>query len=105
MTIEARVNLSDGWNDMARVKICGMTSEDAIDAAVAASADWIGFVFFSPSPRFIPPARAADLAARHPNGPPRVGLFVAPTEATVADALAVVRLDILQLYDADAGFF
>ncbi len=83
-----------------RVKICGLNSEAAFDAAVAAGADWVGFVFFPPSPRFITPARAAALSARSPAGPPRVGLFVNPTEAAIAEALETVPLDVLQIYGA-----
>lgn len=81
-----------------RVKICGINDAVAFDTAVAACADFVGFVFFPPSPRFVPPAQAAALSARHPRGPSRVGLFVDPTEATIAEALNAVRLDILQLY-------
>jgi phosphoribosylanthranilate isomerase len=81
-----------------RVKICGLTTEDAFDAAVAAAADWVGFAFFPPSPRFVTPARAASLSARAPNGPPRVGLFVNPTEAAIAEVLETVPLDVLQVY-------
>lgn len=87
-----------GHSDMARVKICGINSPDAIDAAVEGGADWIGFAFFPPSPRYVTPARARDLAARHPDGPPRVGLFVNATEAAIEAVLAAVHLDILQLY-------
>src|ERR1700722_12973903 len=83
-----------------RVKICGLNSEAAFDAAVGAGADWVGFVFFPPSPRFVTPARAAALSARRPGGPPRVGLFVSPTEAAIAEVLANVPLDILQVYGA-----
>jgi phosphoribosylanthranilate isomerase len=91
---------------MTRIKICGIDSAEAIDAAVESGADWIGFVFFPPSPRFITPSRAQVLSARHPSsaagGPPRVGLFVNPTEAMIAEALAEVALDILQLYATPA---
>jgi len=83
-----------------RVKICGLNSEAAFDAAVAAGADWVGFVFFPPSPRFVTPARAAALSARMPGGPPQVGLFVDPTEAMIAEVLASVPLDVLQVYAA-----
>ncbi len=83
-----------------RVKICGLNTEAAFDAAVAAGADWVGFVFFPPSPRFVTPARAAALSARMPGGPPRVGLFVEPTEAMIAEVLASVRLDVLQISGA-----
>ena len=82
------------------VKICGLTTEAAFDAAVAATADWVGFVFFPPSPRFVTPTRAASLIARAPNGPPRVGLFVDPTNATIAEVLETVPLDVLQIYGA-----
>jgi phosphoribosylanthranilate isomerase len=81
-----------------RVKICGVNSQTAFDTAVAARADWVGFVFFPRSPRVVTPAAAAALSARHDGGPARVGLFVAPTDAEIADVLGIVRLDLLQLY-------
>ena len=77
---------------MARVKICGINTPEA--HAAAASADWIGLNFFPRSPRFVTPAEAAALAG----GPTRVGLFVDPTDADLADTIAVARLDILQIY-------
>jgi phosphoribosylanthranilate isomerase len=81
-----------------RVKICGINDSAGFDAAVQAGADWLGFVFFPPSPRYVTAARAAELSARHPGGPPRVGLFVDPAEDAIAAVLAEMRLDILQLY-------
>ena len=87
---------------MIRVKICGINSDAAFDAAVAAGADWIGFVFFPPSPRAVTPAQAAALSARHEGGPLRVGLFVQPETEAVAAALAAVKLDVLQIYDTPA---
>jgi phosphoribosylanthranilate isomerase len=81
-----------------RVKICGINSPEAIDTAVAAGADWLGFNFFPPSPRWVSPKTAATLAARHPAGPGRVGLFVDPTPEAIAAVLGTMRLDILQLY-------
>ncbi len=82
----------------ARVKICGINSEAAFDAAVAAGADWLGFVFFLPSPRAISAERAAGLSARAPGGPLRVGLFVRPNPAEIAAVLAALPLDILQIH-------
>lgn len=79
------------------VKICGVNSDTAFDACVAAGADYVGFVFFARSPRGVSPSQAAFLSARHPGGPKRVGLFVAPTDDEVAAALAATKLDILQL--------
>ncbi len=83
-----------------KVKICGINAPVAFDAAIDAGADWVGFAFFPPSPRFVTPAEAAALSARSPGGPPRVGLFVDPTPETIAAILDVVRLDILQIYGA-----
>lgn len=85
-----------------RVKICGINDPAAFDAAVEARADWIGFVFFPPSPRSVTPPEAAALSARHPSGPGRVGLFVDPSVADVASALDALPLDALQLYAAPA---
>ncbi|HET6308071.1 MAG TPA: phosphoribosylanthranilate isomerase, partial [Rhodopila sp.] len=85
---------------MIRVKICGINDPVAFDTAIEAGADWVGFVFFPPSPRSITPETAATLSRRTPGGPPRVGLFVNPDTATIARVLETVKLDILQIYGA-----
>jgi phosphoribosylanthranilate isomerase len=83
---------------MIQVKICGINDPAAFDAAVEGGADWIGFVFFPPSPRYVSPHQALELSRRSPSGPPRVGLFVRPALDEIQRALEVVNLDILQLY-------
>jgi len=80
-----------------RVKICGINSAEAFDAAAEAGADWIGFVF-APSPRAVTPAVAATLSARLRGGPARVGLFVNPDDDALHSVLDVLALDALQLY-------
>jgi phosphoribosylanthranilate isomerase len=87
---------------MTQVKVCGINDPIAFDAAVEAGADWVGFVFFPPSPRYVTPQAAATLSGRISGGPPRVGLFVDPTEAAIAQVLAIIKLDILQFYGAPA---
>jgi phosphoribosylanthranilate isomerase len=84
-----------------RVKVCGINDAAAFDIAVAAGADWVGFVFFPPSPRAVTPATAASLSARHAGGPPRVGLFVDPADDLIADTLDSVKLDVRQVYGRD----
>jgi phosphoribosylanthranilate isomerase len=74
----------------------------SFDAAIAARADWIGFVFFSASPRFISPQTAGALSARADSVTQRVGLFVRPDDDAIAATLAAVKLDALQLYDTPA---
>jgi len=86
---------------MALVKICGIKDEAAFDAVVEAGADYVGLNFFAASPRYVTPARAAELSTRHAGGPRRVGLFVAPGLAEVAAVLDQVRLDVLQVYGGD----
>jgi phosphoribosylanthranilate isomerase len=83
---------------MVRVKICGINDPVAFDTAVAAGADYVGLNFFPPSPRFVTPAQAAALSARHSGGPLRVGLFVDPADEAIAAVLDAMRLDVLQLY-------
>jgi phosphoribosylanthranilate isomerase len=83
---------------MRKVKICGVNSAAAFDAVVGAGADYLGFVFFPPSPRFVTAGQAALLSARQEGGPRRVGLFVQPTLAEIAAVLDEVRLDVLQVH-------
>lgn len=83
------------------VKICGLTDAPGFDAAVAAGADMVGFVFYPPSPRAITADAAAALSARHAGGPLRVGLFVDSDDDTLAATLAAVPLDLLQLHGAE----
>jgi phosphoribosylanthranilate isomerase len=85
-----------------KIKICGVNSPEAFDAVVAAEADFLGFVFFPPSPRYVTPAQAAALSGRHVGGPKRVGLFVEPSGDDIRAALADADLEILQIY-ADAA--
>lgn len=80
------------------VKICGINDAEGMDAAVAAGADLVGFVFFPPSPRAVTPARAAALSARHAGGPVRVGLFVDPADDDIAAVLAALPLGLIQLH-------
>ena len=81
-----------------RVKICGINSPEALAVAADAGADYVGFVFFPPSPRYLSPAQAAALRTTRPEGPPGVGLFVKPTLDEIATVLATMRLDVLQIY-------
>ncbi len=81
-----------------RIKICGLTREEDVDAAVAAGADAIGFVFYPPSPRYVTPQRAAELARRIPPFVDVVGLFVNETPETVLATCAVAPINLLQFH-------
>jgi len=81
-----------------RIKICGLTRVEDVQASVAAGADAIGFVFYPKSPRYITPAAAAKLIATVPPFVSTVGLFVNASPAEVAAALAQAPLSLLQFH-------
>jgi len=85
-------------NQRTRIKICGLTREADVDAAVEAGADAVGFVFYDKSPRFVTPARAAELARRLPPFVMPVGLFVNASDAQVHAACAVIPQLLLQFH-------
>jgi phosphoribosylanthranilate isomerase len=80
-------------------KICGLTTPETVDAAVAAGAAALGFNFFAPSPRYLAPIAAASLIGRVPAGIAKVAVLVAPDDALVAAVLAA-GCDVLQLHGA-----
>jgi phosphoribosylanthranilate isomerase len=85
-------------NQRTRIKICGLTREADVDAAVEAGADAVGFVFYDSSPRFITLAHAAELARRLPPFVMPVGLFVNAGDADVAAACAAIPQLLLQFH-------
>jgi phosphoribosylanthranilate isomerase len=82
-------------------KICGLSTEEAVTAAVSGGAAYLGFVFYPPSPRAVTPRRAAELCAGVPAGIARVGLFVDAGDGAIEAALAAAPLDILQFHGAE----
>lgn len=80
------------------VKICGLSTPEAVRAAISGGADMVGFVFFPPSPRAITPEKASDLAALVPDGVLKVALVVDASDALLARIMAALRPDILQLH-------
>ena len=87
-----------------RVKICGMTRSDDVQAAVQAGVDALGFVFARRSKRVLDVALAAELVAQVPAFVSRVGLFMDQDTAAVASVLSQVPLNLLQFHgreDAD----
>ncbi|MBE7369757.1 phosphoribosylanthranilate isomerase [Ramlibacter pallidus] len=81
-----------------RIKICGLTREQDVDAAVEAGADAVGFVLYPKSPRFVEAARAAELARRLPPFVTPVLLFVNETPERVRDACGQVPAAMLQFH-------
>ena len=84
------------------IKICGLTTPIALDAAIAARADYAGLVFYPPSPRHVTMADVALLGARAGGRIARVGLFVDADDALIAEAVSAARLDVLQLHGEES---
>jgi phosphoribosylanthranilate isomerase len=81
-----------------RIKICGLTREEDVDAVVASGADAVGFVLYPPSPRAVTPERAAELARRLPPFVMPVLLVVNETPEKVLAACAQVPGALIQFH-------
>jgi phosphoribosylanthranilate isomerase len=81
-----------------RIKICGLTREQDVDAAVAAGADAIGFVLYGKSPRYVTATRAAQLAKRLPPFVTPVLLFVNASAMEVIAACSMIRGTVAQFH-------
>jgi phosphoribosylanthranilate isomerase len=85
-----------------RVKICGLSTEETLAAALEAGADWIGLVHFPRSPRHLDLPRAAALSARARGRAERVVLLVDPDDALVRAAIEAVDPDLIQLHGRES---
>ncbi|AWW75050.1 N-(5'-phosphoribosyl)anthranilate isomerase [Erythrobacter sp. KY5] len=84
------------------IKICGISTAEAVLAAAHAGASHLGFNFYPPSPRFVSPDRAAELAAITPASVKKVGVFVNAEDAFLAEAVTKSALDTIQLHGKEA---
>ena len=82
---------------MTKVKICGLSTQGAVEAAVSAGADYIGFVF-APSKRQVTLEQAAELATLIPVNVKKVGVFVSPSREELLEAIEKVGLDLVQIH-------
>ena len=87
---------------MPLIKICGLSTPETLDAAIAAGADWVGFVRFPASPRHVDLAAAHSLAARACGRAQRVVLLVEPDDDAVAEAIAAIDPELIQLHGRES---
>ena len=80
------------------IKICGISTSDALEACIVNRACHVGLNFYAPSPRYAAPATAAELARQADGRIARVGVFVDASDAFLAEVADAVRLDALQLH-------
>ena len=85
-----------------KVKICGVKTEPALDAALDGGADFVGFNFFPPSPRSLAPDTARELAAQVRGRARTVAVLVDPDDALLRRLVATVEPDLLQLHGKES---
>lgn len=81
-----------------KVKVCGLTEPEAVLQAAGLGAACVGFILYPPSPRYVDPPRARELALVVPEGVTSVGVVVDPSDAELEALLQAVPLDALQLH-------
>ena len=82
---------------MTKVKICGLSTKEAVETAVSAGEDYIGFVF-APSKRQVTLDQATELAEIIPADVKKVGVFVSPSRVELLEAIYKVGLDLVQVH-------
>jgi phosphoribosylanthranilate isomerase len=83
------------------VKICGLSTRETLDVALAAGADMVGFVFFPPSPRHLSLATGRELGKQAKGRATKVALTVDADDATLANIVEALQPDILQLHGGE----
>ena len=83
------------------VKICGLKTPEALDAALAAGADMVGFVFFPPSPRHLGFEQARTLGERVQGRAKKVALSVDAHDADLGQFIDALKPDMLQLHGTE----
>src|SRR5579872_4820233 len=85
------------------VKICGLSTPEALDVALDAGADMVGFVFFPPSPRNVAPATARGLGQRVHGRAAKVALTVDAEDALFDAIVENLQPDMLQLHGKESA--
>ena len=90
---------------MTRIKICGITRAEDVQAVAASGADAFGLVFYEKSPRHVTLHQARDVIRAVPPFLSTIGLFVNPAESAVREILSQVPLDMLQFHGEEPPEF
>ena len=85
------------------VKICGMNSQTAVDAAIASGVDYLGFVFFPPSPRSLTPEFASSLMEERSDDFKVVAVVVNPSDKLLEEITNHLAPDIFQLHGSETA--
>ena len=86
---------------MTLAKICGLTTPETLDAALAGGADFVGAVVFPKSPRHLEPIHAATLFERARGRARVVAVLVDPSDALLTEVALILKPDLIQLHGAE----
>jgi phosphoribosylanthranilate isomerase len=86
-----------------KIKICGLSTGETLEATIAGRADYAGLNFYPPSPRYVTPGQAATLAAQASGRIKCVGVFVDPSDDQLSETLAAAPLHALQFHGEETA--
>jgi len=86
-----------------KLKICGLTNAADVRAAIDAGADYLGFILYPKSPRFISPEQAKELIKNVPHGIKKVGVFVDCPPDRIIELMEFCGFDIIQLHGSESA--
>lgn len=86
-----------------KIKICGISTPGALDAAASGGADYMGLNFYAPSPRYVSPAEAAVLSQAAAGRIVTVGVFVDPDDTLLKSVLSAAKIDMVQLHGSETA--
>lgn len=84
-----------------QIKICGVNTEEAIEAAIQQQVEFLGLVFYSPSPRYIDAKKAAALTNKYKGQINFVALFVNPDDEKLERIIPPASFDYIQLHGCE----
>lgn len=91
---------------MVKLKVCGLTRAPDISLAMELGADFLGFIFHRPSPRYVDPVSLAAILRNVPGGKSRrIGVFVDESDEKIREIKKLCDLDSVQLHGSESRDF
>jgi phosphoribosylanthranilate isomerase len=90
-------------NYICKIKVCGMTNLEDCQTAIDLGVDFIGFVFYKKSARYVTPEMAREISERINGEVKTVGVFVEEAEDEIDRLIDFCHLDFAQIYNNRAA--